>query len=117
MTEREIKELAAWTAKAIKDTLTIDGRHLDDAGEDIIREYVQADLTNWNRGNKITMENSARLVNEIMLRRRHETKTEGEVFNALAIMCTKFPSFVEENQRKRDEEAAKIAAAMPAIKV
>ena len=117
MNSREINELAAWTAKAIKDTLKMDGRHLDDAGEDIIREYVQADLTNWQRGNKITMENSARLINEIMLRRRHETKTEHEVFNALAVLCSKFPAFVEENQRTRDEEAAKIAAVMPAIKI
>jgi hypothetical protein len=117
MTRKEIAELAAWTAKSIKDTLTMDGRKLDDAGEDIIREYVQRDLINWQRGEKITLENSTQLVQEIMLQRRHETDTEAEVYNALAVLCSKFPKFVEENQRERDAEAKRLAESMPAFKV
>ena len=117
MTRKEIAGLAAWTAKSIKDTLTQDGRKLDDAGEDIIREYVQTDLLNWERGAKITVENSAQLVQEIMLRRRHETATEDEVFNALAILSSKFPAFVEKFQREREAEAKILAESMPAVKV
>ena len=49
MTAKEIADLAAWTANSIQDMLTRDGRKLDDAGADIIRECVQADLTNWER--------------------------------------------------------------------
>ena len=117
MTRKEIADLAAWTAKAIKDTLTMDGRRLDDAGADIIREYVQTDLTNWERGNKVTVESSSRLVQEIMARRRHETATEGEVFNALSVLCAKFPDFVKEQTQAREAEAKRLAAKMPAIKV
>ena len=117
MNSREIDSLAAWTAKSIKETLTAEGRKLDDAGEDIIREYIQSDLKNFQRGEKITLENSARLVDEILARRRHETTTLGEVMNALSILSAKFPVFVEESLRQREEEAKRIAAKMPAIKV
>ena len=117
MTRKEIADLAVWTGKAIKDTLTMDGRKLDDAGADIIREYVQSDLTNWERGNKVTVESSSRLAQEIMARRRHETQTEVEVFNSLAVLCTKFPEFVDEQLQARAAEAKRLAAKMPAIKV
>ncbi len=117
MNKKEIAELAAWTAKSIKDTLTMDGRKLDAAGEDIIREYVQTDLTNWQRGEKISVESSAQLVQEIFTRRRHETKTEDEVFNAMMILCSKFPAFVESQKREREAEAERLAEKMPAVKV
>lgn len=117
MDKKEIAELAAWTAKAIKNTLTNDGRQLDDAGEDIIREYVATDLLNWQRGERITLEKSARLAQEIFARRRGETKNEDEVFNALSVLYSKFPAFVESNLRKREAEAQRLAASMPAIKV
>ena len=117
MDKKEIAYLASWTAKAIKDTLTQDGRQLDDAGEDIIREYVQTDLTNWERGEKITLDSSSKLVAKILERRRHETNTLSEVCNALMVLCSKFPEFVEENLREREAEARRLAASMPAIKV
>ena len=117
MNKKEIAELAAWTAKSIKDALAMDGRKLDAAGEDIIREYVQSDLLNWQRGEKITLENSSKLVQEIFTRRRHETKTEDEVFNAMMILCSKFPAFVESQQRERESEAERLAETMPAVKV
>ena len=117
MNSREIERLAAWTARAIRDTITDSGRELDAAGEDIIREYVQTFLTKWQRGEKISLENLSELVTEIFQRRRHETQTDGEVINSLMILCAKFPSFVKENQRARDEEARKIASGLPAIKV
>ena len=117
MNNKEIDSLAAWTAKSIKDTLTMDDRKLDDAGEDIIREYVQSDLKNFQRGEKITLESSALLVEEILSRRRHETATLAEVRNALSILSLKFPAFVEDTLRQREEEARKIAAKMPAIRV
>ena len=117
MTSREIAELALWTAKAIQDTLAIDGRRLDDAGTDIIREYVQTDLKNWKRGEKITVGNSAALVKEILSRRSHETETFDEVINALTALYMKFPNFVEDQQRQREAEAKILAAVMPAIKV
>ena len=117
MNSREIDSLAAWTAKSIKDALSVEGRRIDDAGEDIIREYVQSDLKNFRRGEKITLESSARLVEDILSRRRHETTTLDEVINALSILSSKFPAFVEDNLRQREEEARRIAAKMPAIKV
>lgn len=117
MTKREIDEMAAWTAKSIQEALKTDGRELDDAGKDIIREYVQSDLQNWKRGEKVTLENSKNLVAEILSRRHQETKTLGEVLNALTVLCSKFPSFIEAQQREREAEARILAAVMPAIKV
>ena len=117
MNEKEIAELAAWTAKAISDAVRQEKREFDDAGEDIVREYVQSCLLDWKRGKKISLEHCSEVVTEIFTRRRNETKTEGEVLNAMMILGSKFPSFVEEQQRERDAEAARLAASMPAIKV
>ncbi len=117
MDKKEIAELAAWTAKSIKDTLAYDGRQLDDAGEDIIREYVQTDLLNWQRGAKITLESSSLTVQKILERRRHETNTLNEVCSALMILCSKFPDFVASNMRAREAEAEIIADTLPAVKV
>lgn len=117
MTRKEIADLAAWTAKSIKDTLETDGRQLDDAGEDIIREYVQTDLRNWQLGKKITLETCEQTVQEILSRRSHETGTLNEVCNALMILSSKFPAFVESNLREREAEAKRLAETMPAVKV
>lgn len=116
MTQKEINELAAWTAKTIRDTIEEAGRTLDDAGEDIIREYVQACLLHRERTGTATLEDCANLVTEIFQRRKHETTTELEAFNAMMIIGSKFPAFVRENQMARDEEAAQIAATLPAVK-
>ncbi len=117
MTSKEIADLAAWTANSIQTTLKFDGRKLDDAGADIIREYVQTDLTNWDRGNKVTVETSTRLAQDIMAQRRHETQTENEVFISLSVLSSKFHEFVEDQLRQRAAEAKRLAATMPAIKV
>lgn len=117
MTAKEISNLATWTAKSIQDSVRDGGRILDDAGTDIVREYVQICLTKWQRGEKITLENLSKLVTEIFQRRHHETKNEDEVMNAMMILGSKFPAFVADNQRQRDEEAKRFAAAMPAVKV
>ena len=117
MDRKEIAALAAWTAREIQVTIKDSGRELDGAGEDIIREYVQASLTKWQRGEKINLENLSTLLTEIFQRRQHETKNADEVMNSMLILGSKFPSFVEEHQRERDAEAKRIAAAIPAIKV
>lgn len=117
MNEKELAELAAWTARAIRNTIIQSVRKLDDAGEDIIREYIQADLRNWQRGEKITFESSTKVAQEITSRRRHKTKTFDEVFSAIMILCTKFHDFVTNNLCKREAEVAKLAVAMPAVKV
>ena len=117
MNSREIAEMAAWTAKSIKDSLAMDGRRLDDAGEDIIKEYLRTDMRKWQLGEKITLESSSQLVKEILSRRRHETGTFDEVFSALLVLSSKFPDFVASNLRQREAEAKRIAAKMPAIKV
>ena len=117
MTNKEIAELATWTAKSIQDSVKESGRELDDAGTDIVREYVQSSLLKWQRGEKISHENLSKLVSEIFLRRRHETKNEDEVMNAIMVLGAKFPAFVENNQRERDEEAKKLAAEIPVVKV
>ena len=117
MTRKEISEMSKWTAKSIQDAVKEGGRELDDAGTDIIREYVQSSLLMWQRGEKISHESLSRLLNEIFLRRHQETKNEDEIMNAMLILGSKFPAFVEENQRQRDAEAKILAAKMPAIKV
>lgn len=117
MTSKEIADLAAWTANAIQSSLKMNGRKIDDAGADIIREYVQTDLTNWDRGKPIKVETSTQLAQEIMARRRHETQTENEVFISLSVLSSKFHEFVEDQIRKRAAEAKRLAATMPAVKV
>ena len=117
MNSKEIAELAAWTAKTIQSTLQMDGRELDDAGADIIREALEKLLTVWQRGEKITNERMSGIVKEVFARRRDETKTFDETFNAVMILFSKFPAFAAEQQSKRDAEAARLAAVMPAVKV
>lgn len=117
MNEREIAELSAWTAKSIREAIEESERELDDAGEDIIREYIQTCLRKKERGDKITLETCANLVTEIFTRRRNETKADLETFNAMMIFGANFPSFVEENRRARDAESARLAEELPAIKV
>lgn len=117
MDRKEIAELAAWTAREIRIAIKESNRELDDAGEDIIREYVQTFLTQWQRGKKMNLEALSALLMEIFMRRRHETKNEDEVMNSMLILGSKLPSFFEEHQRKRDEEAKIIANAMPVVKV
>ena len=116
MNKKEIAELAAWTARAIRDTIIDAGRKLDDAGEDIIREYIQACLLNRRLTGQATFEDSARLAEDILARRRLETKTENETVNAIMIFGAKFPAFITQLQRDRDAKAAKLAAMMPAVK-
>lgn len=117
MNEREINELAAWTAKEIRNAVTEEGRAFDAAGEDIVREYVRTCLINWQRSGIATLEACSQPVTEIFQRRKHETQTELEVFNAMMIFGSKFPAFARNNQRERAEDAAKIAATLPAVKV
>lgn len=117
MNNKDIANLAAWTAESVRNTLINAGRQLDAAGEDIIREYVQADLQNWQYGKQIAVESSMQLAKEILARRRHETENADEVEFAMNVICSKFQSFIDAFQRERDAEAAKIAKSMPAIKV
>ena len=117
MTEKEINELAAWTAAEIRRTVLQEGRLFDAAGEDILCEFVRSCLLSQRRGDKISLELCAKIADEIFTRRKNETQTQAEVTNAMLIFASKFPSFVENNQRERDAEAAQIAASMPAIKV
>ena len=117
MTTKEINELAAWTAREIRNTVLQEGRTFDAPGEDILCEYVRSCLVSQNRGDKISAELCAKLATEIFTRRQHETQTQTEVMNAIVIFGAKFPSFVENEQRARDAEAARIAATLPAIKV
>ena len=117
MTTKEINDLAAWTAREIRNTVLQEGRTFDATGEDIVREYVRSCLVSQNRGDKISAELCAKLATEIFTRRQHETQTQTEVMNAMLIFGSKFPSFVADNQRQRDAEAAQIAATLPAVKV
>lgn len=117
MTKREINELAEWTANSIQGAVSEGGRFLDDAGKDIVREYVESSLIKWKRGEEITLENLTLLLQEIFKRRHNETKTEEEVFNAMLILGSKFPSFVADNRLEREKEAEQIAATLPAVKV
>ena len=117
MNEKEIAELSAWTAREIRSAVLQEGRAFDAAGEDIVREYVQTCLLHWKRGGKVSLDHCAETVAEIFQRRQNETNTKEEVMNAMMLLGSKFPSFVEENQKQRDAEAAKIAASMPAVKV
>ncbi|MBR3745664.1 MAG: hypothetical protein IKN27_01735 [Selenomonadaceae bacterium] len=117
MNEKEINELAAWTAAEIRRTVLQEGRLFDAAGEDILCEFVRSCLLSQRRGDKISLELCAKILTDIFTRRQHETQTQTEVMNAMLIFGSKFPTFVADNQRERDAEAAQIAASLPAIKV
>lgn len=117
MNTTEINDLAAWTAQSISDTIKDSGRTIDAAGTDIIRQYVQTCLHDWQLLGKASREHCAELVTEIFTRRKHETTTELEAFNAMMIFGANFPAFVENNRRMEEAEAARLAATMPAVKV
>lgn len=117
MNNKDIANLALWTAEAVRKTMINAGRQFDAADEDIVREYIQADLQNWQHGKKIAVESSMQLAKEILARRNHETKNADEVEFAMQVICSKFQNFIDAFQRERDAEAAKIAESMPAIKV
>ena len=117
MTTKEINELSAWTAREIRNAVLQEGRTFDAAGEDILCEYVRSCLVSRNRGDKISLEHCSKLLTEIFTRRQSETQTQTEVMNAMLIFGAKFPTFVENEQRQHDAEAARIAAVLPAIKV
>lgn len=117
MINTEIADLALKTAQSVRNTMLKAGRHFDDVDEDIIREYVQANLQNWQRDKKVGVQSSMQLAEEILIRRNHETKNLVEVELAMRVISSHFKNFVEAFQRQRDAEAAKIAESMPAIKV
>lgn len=117
MTTKEIADLSTWTAKSICDTIKESGRKIDAAGQDIIREYIQTCLHDWQVNGNASLENCAQMATEIFMRRKSETKTELETFNSLLIFGANFPEFVKENQRERDAEATQLANEIPPVKI
>lgn len=98
MNDKEISALAKQTAEDIAETIRSAGRAIDEAGTDILRECIQTCLGNWQRGEEISLETCASWVTEIFTRRRNETQTELEAFNAMMIFGSNFPNFVRDNQ-------------------
>ena len=99
----EIAQLAAiadYSAHVSRKELAQNKKFLDDAAEDIFREYIFSDLMNWHRGEKITPEKSAKLIAEILERRREESNTLNELCEALMVFSLKFPYFIKTVVRK-----------------
>ena len=90
---------------------------LDSASEDIIVEYFRTELIRWQYGETVTKENSAQSAQDILNRRRQETATFEELSNLMKTLSLLVPMAIEMMQDERDEEARKLAATMPAIKV
>lgn len=102
MNDKEISALSTQTAADIAATIAKAGRAIDEAGTDILREYIQTCLGNWQRGEEISLEACSQWVTEIFTRRRNETQTELEAFNAMMIFGANFPAFVRDNQNQTE---------------
>lgn len=117
MTTSEIARAAKMMARQCRRALNKNDIKLDDASESIIREYVQAELTNWQRENKYIPEMSAQLVRDILSRRLQETTAPFETAETLKLIFANLPALFDKIQREREAEAKALAAKLPAIKV
>lgn len=115
MNRMEINKSAESAWKKVKPTFKL--IKLDNAGEDIIREYLRSELFRWQFGETITAENSAQMAQKILKQRQQDTTTFEGVSRVLAILTSFVPIALEAVQRDRDEEARQIAMSMSAIKV
>ena len=114
MTRKEIEMSAETALKKLKRLFNV---KFDKAGDDILREYLRSELINWQHGKEVTAENSERLCQEILTRRKHETTSFDELSRVMTNVSLLVPTAIEALQRDRDEEAQQIAETMPAIKV
>lgn len=90
---------------------------LDEAGEDIIKEYLRAELTRWQFGEAITTDSSAQTAQKVLQRRRQDTTTFDGVSRVLKLLSPFVAQALEAMQRDRNEEAQRLASSMSAIKV
>lgn len=95
MNPQEIAELAMWTARAIYDTLKQDGVKLSAVEENLIAQFVQRMLTDWQSGKKIDTQHMLKLVDEMETPKNH--KLSPEIIRVLTVFVEKFPLFVEGN--------------------
>ena len=112
---REIDKAAEYGWKRVKNIFK--SVELDRASEDIIKEYLRAELLRWQYGETITVENSAQSAQKIAEQRRQETATFDGLSGVLKTLSSFVPTAFEMLQKERDEEAQKLAASMSAIKV
>ena len=117
MTNREIARVAKITARKCRRGLNKCNIKLDDASESIICEYVQTELTNWQRENKYVPEMSIQFIQEILSRRLNETTVPYETAETLKLIFANLPALFDKIQRERESEAKELAAKLPAIKV
>ena len=117
MTNREIAHAAKIMARKCRRGLKKCDIKLDDAAENIICEYVQTELKNWQRENKYIPEISAQLVEKILSTRLQETATPFETVETLKLIFANLPVLFDKIQREREAEAKELAAKLPAIKV
>ena len=93
MNPQEIAELAMWTARAIYDALKQDGVRLSAVEENLIAQFVQRMLTDWQSGKKIDTQHMLKLVDEMETPKTH--KLSPEIIRVLTVFVEKFPLFVE----------------------
>lgn len=94
MTDKEIAELAMWTAREIYDALKEDGFKLSAVEENLIAQFVQRMLTDWRNGIIIDNRHMLKLVEEMETPKNH--KLSPEILRVLTVFVEKFPLFVAE---------------------
>lgn len=92
MNNQEIAELAMWTARAIYDALKQDGVKLAAVEENLIAQFVQRMLTDWQNGIQIDTKHMLKLVKEMETPKNH--KLSPEILRVLTVFVEKFPLFV-----------------------
>lgn len=94
MNPQEIAELAMWTARAIYDAFKADGVKLAAADENLIAQFVQRMLTDWQGGTQIDTKHMLKIVGEF---EKKNQKFSPEVIKVLEVFVEKFPLFVARN--------------------
>ena len=94
MNNQEIAELAMWTARAIYDAFKADGVKLAAVDENLIAQFVQRMLTDWQGGVQINTKHMLELVSEF---EKKNQKFSPEVIKVLTVFVEKFPLFVAQN--------------------
>ena len=97
MNSQEIAELAMWTARSIYDALKEGGVNLSAVEENLIAQFVQRMLTDWQSGIKVDTRHMLKLVEEMDTPKNH--KLSPEILSVLTVFVEKFPLFVAENSK------------------
>lgn len=97
MNGQEIAELAMWTARSIYDALKENGIDLSAVEENLIAQFVQRMLTDWQSGITVDTRHMLKLVEEMEMPKNH--KLSPEILSVLKVFIEQFPLFVAKNSK------------------